>query len=119
LYSDGRDQLTRGASATARIYFQELLTNYPSSDYAPDAQFWIAESFAREKNLAAADAAYAAVVSTHPTSAKAPTALYKRAQVMVQQGNTVQARQLLEQVIARYPRSDEAELAAEQLKTLR
>ena len=49
----------------------------------------------------------------------APTALYKRAQLVVQQGNTAQARQLLQQVIARYPRSDEAELAAEQLKTLR
>lgn len=119
LYTDGRDQLTRGSNATARMYFQELLTNYPTSDYAPDAQFWIAESFAREKNLAAADAAYAAVVSTHPTSAKAPTALYKRAQLMIQQGNLVQARQLLGQVTARYPRSDEAELAAEQLKTLR
>lgn len=119
LYTDGRDQLTRGSSATARIYFQELLTNYPTSDYAPDAQFWIAESFAKEKNLAAADAAYAAVVSAHPTSVKAPTALYKRAQLSLQQGNTPQARQLLEQVIARYPRSDEAELAAEQLKTLR
>jgi tol-pal system protein YbgF len=119
LYTDGRDQLTRGSSATARIYFQELLTNYPASDYAPDAQFWIAESFAKEKNLPAADAAYAAVVSAHPTSPKAPTALYKRAQLVLQQGSTPQARQLLEQVIARYPRSDEAELAAEQLKTLR
>lgn len=119
LYTDGRDQLTRGSSATARIYFQELLTNYPTSDYAPDAQFWIAESFAKEKNLPAADAAYAAVVSAHPTSAKAPTALYKRAQLVLQQGNTPQAKQLLEQVIARYPRSDEAELAAEQLKTMR
>lgn len=119
LYTDGRDQLTRGSSATARIYFQELLTNYPASDYAPDAQFWIAESFAKEKNLPAADAAYAAVVSAHPTSPKAPTALYKRAQLVLQQGSTPQARQLLEQVIARYPRSDEAEYAAEQLKTLR
>lgn len=119
LYTDGRDQLTRGSSATARIYFQELLTNYPASDYAPDAQFWIAESFAKEKKLPAADAAYAAVVSAHPTSPKAPTALYKRAQLVLQQGSTQQARQLLEQVIARYPRSDEAELAAEQLKTLR
>jgi len=119
LFTDGRDQLNRGSSSTARIYFQELLTNYPTSDYAPDAQFWIAESFAKEKNLPAADAAYAAVVSTHPTSPKAPTALYKRAQLVLQQGNTSQARQLLEQVIAKYPRSDEAELAAEQLKTLR
>jgi tol-pal system protein YbgF len=119
LYTDGRDQLTRGSSGTARMYFQELLTNYPASDYAPDAQFWIAESFAKEKNLPAADAAYAAVVSAHPTSAKAPTALYKRAQLLLQQGRTPQSKQLLEQVIARYPRSDEAELAAEQLKTLR
>ncbi len=119
LYTDGRDQLTRGSSATARIYFQELLTNYPTSDYAPDAQFWIGESFAKEKNLPAADAAYAAVVSAHPSAAKAPTALYKRAQLMLQQGNSPQAKQLLEQVIARYPRSDESELAAEQLKTLR
>ena len=119
LYTDGRDQLTRGSSSTARIYFQELLTNYPASDYAPDAQFWIAESFAKEKNLPAADAAYAAVVTVHPTSEKAPTAVYKRAQLAVQQNNIAQARQLLEQVIARYPRSNEAVLAADQLKTLR
>ncbi len=119
LYTDGRDQLTRGSSGTARMYFQELLTNYPTSDYAPDAQFWIAESYAKEKNLAAADAAYAAVASVHPTSEKASTALYKRAQLAVQQSNIPQARQLLEQVIARYPRSIEAELAADQLKTLR
>jgi tol-pal system protein YbgF len=119
LYTDGRDQLTRGSTATARTYFQELLTNHPTSDYAPDAQFWIAESFAKEKNLPAADAAYAAVASVHPTSEKAPTALYKRAQLAIQQSSIAQARQLLEQVIARYPRSNEAELAADQLKTLR
>lgn len=119
LYTDGRDQLTRGSFATARIYFQELVTNYPSSDYAPDAQFYIAESFGKEKNLPAADAAYAAVVSVHPTSARAPTALYKRAQLALQQNNIAQTRLLLEQVIAKYPRSDEADFAAEQLKTLR
>ncbi|WP_396223467.1 tol-pal system protein YbgF [Gemmatimonas sp.] len=119
LYTTGRDQLLRGATATARMTFQELITNYPQSDYAADAQFWIAESLAKEANVAAADAAYAAVVSAYPTSAKAPTALYKRAQLILKQGNTAQARQLFEQVVARFPRSDEAELAAETLKTLR
>lgn len=119
LYTTGRDQLLRGATATARMTFQELITNYPQSDYAADAQFWIAESLARENNVPAADAAYAAVVSAYPTSAKAPTALYKRAQLILKQGNTAQARQLFEQVVSRYPRSDEAELAAETLKTLR
>lgn len=119
LYTTGRDQLLRGATATARMTFQELITNYPQSDYASDAQFWIAESLAKENNVPAADAAYAAVVSAYPSSAKAPTALYKRAQLVLKQGNTAQARQLFEQVVARYPRSDEAELAAETLKTLR
>lgn len=119
LYTTGRDQLLRGATATARMTFQELITNYPQSDYAADAQFWIAESLAKENNVPAADAAYAAVVSAYPTSAKAPTALYKRAQLILKQGNTAQARQLFEQVVARFPRSDEAELAAETLKTLR
>jgi tol-pal system protein YbgF len=119
LYTDGRDQLTRGSSATARIYFQELLTNYPASDYAPDAQFWIAESFSREKQIAAADAAYAAVVSKYPNAPKAPTAVYKRAMLFLQQNNSAKARELFEQVIARYPRSDEAVTAADQLKTLR
>jgi tol-pal system protein YbgF len=119
LYTTGRDQLLRGATATARMTFQELITNYPQSDYASDAQFWIAESLAKESNVPAADAAYAAVVSAYPSSAKAPTALYKRAQLVLKQGNQGQARQLFEQVVARYPRSDEAELATETLKTLR
>ncbi len=119
LYQNGRDQLTRGSSTTARILFQELLTNYPTADEAPDAQFWIAESYAREKNAAAADAAYAAVVSKYANSAKAPTAVYKRAMLFLQQNNGAKARELFELVIARYPRSDEADLAAVQLKTLR
>lgn len=119
LFVNGRDQLTRGSSATARTLFQELLTNYPDSDYAPDAQFWIAESLAKENNVAAADAAYAAVVSTYPNAPKAPTALYKRSLLLIKQGNATQAKQLLEQVISRYPRSIEAELATDTLKTLR
>jgi tol-pal system protein YbgF len=119
LFTNGMDQLNRGSTSTARTLFQELITTYPSSDYVPDAQYWIAESLAKENNLAAADAAYAAVVSAHPTSAKAPTALYKRAQLLLRQNNATQARQLFEQVIAKYPRSNEAALAEETLKTLR
>lgn len=119
LFTNGMDQLNRGSTSTARTLFQELITSYPSSDYVPDAQYWIAESLARENNLVAADAAYAAVVSAHPASPKAPTALYKRAQILLKQNNTAQARVLFEQVIAKYPRSNEAALAEETLKTLR
>jgi tol-pal system protein YbgF len=119
LFTAGRDQLNRGSTSTARTMFQELLTTYPDHELAGEAQYWIAESLAKEKKSAAADAAYAAVVAAYPNDRVAPNALYKRAQLAVGQGNLPQARQLLQQVVARYPRSDEAALAADQLKTLR
>jgi tol-pal system protein YbgF len=119
LFMTGRDQLLRGSTSTARATFQELIAKYPTHDYAPDAQYWIAESLAKEKNLAAADAAYAAVVQTYPNSELASRALYKRGLLAIEQGNTAQGKALLQQVIARYPRSDSAALAEETLKTLR
>ena len=119
LYQSGLDQLKRGSTSTARTLFQELLSNFPASDLAPDAQFQIGESLNREKNLAGADASYGAVVTMYPDSPRAPTALYKRAQIALQKGSTPEARKLLTDVVSRYPKSLEAELAAEQLKLLR
>lgn len=119
LYQKGLDLINRGSYATGRAVLQEMLTTYATSDLAPDAQYYIAESLFKEKNWAAADPAYAAVVSSYPNSSRVRNALYKRGQVAVQLGNIPQARQYFEQVIARFPRSDEAELAAETLKTLR
>ena len=119
LYNSGLDQLKRGSTATARTLFQELLATAPANEHAPDAQFYIAESLFREKNLAGADAAYAAVVAKFPQSPRAATAHYKRAQIAVQQGNLTDARKLLTEVITRFPSSSEAVLAADQLKQLR
>lgn len=119
LYQSGVDLLKRGSNATARTVFQELLSVYPGSDLAPDAQYYIAESLDKEKNLAGADAAYGAVVTKYPDSRWAATALYKQAQIAVAQGNIAEAKKKLEEVIKRFPRSNEAELAADQLKQLR
>jgi tol-pal system protein YbgF len=119
LYTNGLDQMKRGSTSTARTLFQELLSTYPGSDLAPAAQYWIAESLNKEKNLAGADVAFAAVVTKYGDSPEAPKALYKRALIAVQQGNTADARRLLNDVISRYPKSDEAELAADELKRIR
>jgi len=119
LYTNGVDQLKRGSTSTARTIFQELLSTYPTSDLAPASQYYIAESLNKEKNVAGADVAYAAVVTKYGDSPFAPTALYKRALIAVEQGNTAEARRLLNDVISRYPKSDEAEFAAEELKRIR
>jgi tol-pal system protein YbgF len=119
LYQTAMDNLRRGSTSTARTLFQELLSNYPTSDLAPVAQLNIGESLSREKNLSGADAAYAAVVTKYPDSPQAPNALYKRAQIALDQGNKPEARKLWTEVGTRYPKSLEAELAAERLKEIR
>jgi tol-pal system protein YbgF len=119
LYTNGMDQAKRGSVQVARTLFQDLLSNYPNNELAPDAQFQIAVTHDREKNLAAADVAYAAVVAKYPESKLASTALFKRAQIAVQQGNTADARRLYNEVISKYPKSDEAEFAADGLKRIR
>ncbi len=65
---------------------------------------------------AAADTAYAAVVTRYPQSSRAPTALYKRARARLAAGRRPEARALFEEVVRRYPRSDEAALAREALR---
>jgi tol-pal system protein YbgF len=115
----GRDNLNRRSAGAARTAFQELLTRFPSSDLAADAQFQIAEAYQQEGNTAAADSVYRIVETQYPQAPQAATALYKRALSLIRAGNTRQGRTALEQVVQRFPRSDEAELARNRLKTLR
>ena len=115
LYQLGTQQFGRGSYGAARDALGELLNRYPTSDVAPDAQFFIAESFAAERNAAAADSAYAAVVTRYPTSPRAPTALYKRARQRTDAGRRADARALYEEILRRFPKSDEASLACDAL----
>lgn len=115
LYQDGMDHMRRMSYASARIPFGDLLLNYPASPDASEAQYWIAVSFAEEKNLVAAETAYAAVVTKYPESPRAPDAMFKRAQIFLSQGDNAAAKSTLDQLIRRYPRSSTAELAKERL----
>ena len=119
LFELSLDQLRRGSAGAARTGFLELLRQYPTSDVADDAQFYIGETYSVEGNAAAADSAYAAVVARYPASPRAPTALYKRAVAMQAAGNAAGARAALNELIAKYPRSDEAALARERLQTIK
>ena len=119
LFQLALDQLRRGSATAARAGFQDLLRQYPTSDVAPEAQFYIAQSYETEGSVAQADSAYALVVSRYPQSSRAPSALYKRALALQTQGKVQGARAALDQVIRQYPRSDEAVLARDRLRTLK
>lgn len=119
LYQVAREQLMQGSNAAARKAFEDLLTRYPKSDMAADAQFYIAETYAAENNAAAADSVYAQVAARYAGSPRAATAMYKRAVAAQNAGRTDQARDLFNQVIRKYPRSDEAALARDRVKALK
>ena len=116
LYRLAYDQLSRGSHSTARSGFQELLTQYPTSDLAPDAQYYIGESLAAEGNSAAADSVFNLVVSTYPRAPRAASALYKHGLYLQKAKRDREARQVFQSVIDKYPRSDEAQLARDQLR---
>lgn len=118
LFQSSLDQLRRGSTGVARTGFEELLRSYPTSDDAPEAMVYIAETYAAERNQVAADSVYGLVVQRYPKSAKSATALYKRAMSLKAAGQTAGARAALDRILRDYPRSDEASLAREQLRTL-
>ena len=119
LLQAGRDQLLKGGNVAARAAFSELITKYPRSDLVPDAMFFMAQAFAAERNVEAADQEYAALISRFPNSARVPTAMYKRALQLQASKKTADAKRLFQEIIKRFPRSDEAALADERLQSIK
>ena len=116
LYRLAVDQMNRGSHSTARTGFQDLLAQYPTSDLAPDAQYYIGETLQAEGNPTAADSVFSLVVSKYPDAPRAATALYKHGLFLQKAKRDREARQAFQGVIDKYPRSDEAALAREQLR---
>lgn len=117
MYDVSLQQYRRGSLTTARTGFREFLRLYPTNDRAPDALFYIGETFAPE-NADSASAVYQQVVKTYPNSLRAPSALYKLGLLSESGGNKAAARTYYQRVIAGYPRSDEANLARDKLQRL-
>lgn len=118
MYRSARDQHGRGALATARMAYQELVKNYPADPRVPDALFYIGETFASEAPDSAV-AYYGQVVARFRTSPRAPMALYRLGRLEEARRNPAAARGYYDRLIRDYPTSDDADLARDRLKTLR
>jgi len=118
-YGAAQEQFRRGSYATARSGFEDFLANYPDNDLAPDAQYFLAETYAAESDAERALQEYSRVLELYPNSRRAATALYKSGMLELERGNTGEARRFFERVELGYPNSPEAELARDQLSKLR
>lgn len=118
MYDVSLQQYRRGSIATARLGFREFLRLFPAHERAPDALFYIGESFEQSAPDSAA-AVYDQLVRAHPNSPRAPSALYKLGLLAEQRGDRAAARTFYTRVIAGYPRSPEADLARQNQQRLR
>lgn len=118
MYDASLQQYRRGSTSTARMGFREFLRVYPSHERAPDALYYVGESFEQASPDSAA-AVYDQLVKGYPNSSRAPSALYKLGRLAEQKGDKNAARNYYSRVISAYPRSPEADLARQNQQRLR
>lgn len=100
--------------------FQQFLQTYPSSAYADDAAFWMADCYFREGDYKAAILRFDDVASGYPTGNKAADALYRQGEALMRlgPGYAKAARRAFERVIEEYPSSPRVPEARRQLEVL-
>jgi len=117
-YDNAFSALKAGQYAESARRFQGFLTQYPNGAYAPNALYWLGESYYVTQNYALAQQQFQALLDRYPTHDKAPGALLKvgLSQWGLQQGDAAEAT--LQQVVQRYPGTDAAATAQDRLKAI-
>lgn len=112
------DALKAGQYAEAASLFQSFLAQFPSGSYAPNALYWLGESYYVTQEYDLARQQFESLLQRYPTHDKAPGALLKvgLAQYGMQQLDA--AERTLEDVVSRYPGSDAARTAADRLAAI-
>lgn len=118
LYERSYTGFIRGDYETAARGFLDHLNLYPDSALAPDALFWLGESFLAMNNNQKAAESFGAVWDRFPSSVKAGAALLQSAESLIRLGRTDEAVLKLKVVVERFPGAPEAVKASQRLLSL-
>lgn len=99
--------------------FAQFLTEYPTSDLAANAQYWLGECYYGKKDYARAIEAFDRVKVGYPGSEKVPSALLKKGFAYLALKDRNRASSVWRQVVDGYPNSPEAGKALEKLAQLK
>jgi tol-pal system protein YbgF len=116
MYEDAKAAYDNGDFAKARQGFALLIKNFPKSEHADNAQFWIGESYYREKWYEKAILEYQTVLEKYPKGNKVPSAMLKQGLAFLQLGDKSNARLILKELQKNHPNSNEARIATQKLK---
>jgi tol-pal system protein YbgF len=118
LYLEAKKAFDAGSLETARNGFKKLIADYPSSPQADNSQFWIGETYYREKWYEKAILEYQKVIENYPSGNKIPAALLKQGFSFLNIGETNNARLVLKELVAKHPGTNEAAIAKQKLESL-
>lgn len=119
LYNGAYSKLSAGDFAGSREAFKNFLELFPQTEYSDNAQFWIGESYYRDKRYEEAIVEFEEVIKKYPQGNKLPDALLKQAFSFIALSDTNSAKLLLQKIIDRYPTSEQAEIARAKLKSVK
>jgi tol-pal system protein YbgF len=111
LYDAAYQDLSRGNTELALMGFHDLLEQYPTSELADNAQYWIGESYYSKADYKQALEEFRKVPANYPTGDKVPAALLKIGYCQQNLGHHNDARDAFQELIRRFPSSEEARLA--------
>jgi tol-pal system protein YbgF len=117
-YNAAFDQLKAGKYVESAELFTSFLTLYPNGVYAPNALYWLGESYYVTQNYQMAAEQFRALIDRYPTHDKASGALLKLGLSEFGLGKVDEAERTLTDVVTRYPGSDVANIASGHLRSM-
>ena len=119
LYDKAFQSLKGAKYADAAQEFQDFLSQYPNSEYADNAQYWLGESYYVTRNYGIALEAFQGLMSKYPDSPKVPDGLLKIGYTHYELKQWDRARAALTQVQEQYPDTTSARLAGSRLRSMK
>lgn len=117
-YGAALDALKASRYDQSAQMFQALLDTWPAGIYAPNALYWLGESYYVTGNYPLAGQQFESLIARYPTHDKVPGALLKLGLAQFGDGQVRQAQSTLEQVVERYPGTDAARIASDRLQSI-
>jgi tol-pal system protein YbgF len=102
---------------SARL-FKTFIDTYPQAQLAPNAWYWLGESYYVTQNYEIAQQSFETLLSQFPDSSKVPDGMLKLGYCQAQLGQKDRARNTFNEVLRLYPMSDAARFAQSQLRAM-
>lgn len=103
LYRNSYEFILAGDYAMAEGGFRELIEQYPQSDMAPEAHFWLGEALLAQQRPREAAEVFLSASRDYPDSRRAPETLYKLGVSLVELDQRDVACATFAEVSRRYP----------------